>query len=40
MRVEKKDLKRIHGKDERIGIENYVEIVRFYVQPLRNTVAQ
>ncbi len=40
MRLEEEDLKRIHGKDERIGIENYGEIIRFYVQLLRNTVAE
>ena len=30
------DLKRIHGTDERVSLENYAEIVRFYVQVLRN----
>jgi carboxypeptidase PM20D1 len=40
MRLEKEDLKRIHGKDERISIENYGEIIRFYVQLLRNTAAE
>ncbi|MCP4376604.1 MAG: M20/M25/M40 family metallo-hydrolase [bacterium] len=40
MRLEKADLKRIHGKDERISIENYTEIIRFYVQLLKNTVAK
>lgn len=29
------DLSRIHGTDERIGIENYGEMVRFYVQLLQ-----
>ena len=38
MRLTRKDLKRIHGTDERISVENYGEIVRFYVQLLRNTV--
>jgi len=40
MRLEKEDLKRIHGKDERISIENYGEVIRFYVQLLRNTAAE
>jgi carboxypeptidase PM20D1 len=40
MRLEKDDLKRIHGRDERISIENYGEIIRFYVQLLRNTAAE
>jgi carboxypeptidase PM20D1 len=30
------DLGRIHGTDERISIENYAELVRFYVQLIRN----
>jgi carboxypeptidase PM20D1 len=40
MRLRKADLGRIHGKDERIGIENYGDIIRFYVQLLRNTATQ
>jgi carboxypeptidase PM20D1 len=40
MRLEKQDLKRIHGNDERIGIENYGEIIQFYIQLLRNSVAE
>ncbi|HEX4496416.1 MAG TPA: M20 family peptidase [Thermoanaerobaculia bacterium] len=36
MRLRVTDLKRIHGTDERLGIENYGEIVRFYAQLLRN----
>ena len=31
------DVSRIHGVNERIGIDNYGEIIRFYVQLLRNT---
>ena len=38
MRVGPEDIKRIHGVDERIGIENYSEIIRFYVQFLMNSV--
>jgi carboxypeptidase PM20D1 len=37
MRVGPEDVKRIHGVDERIGIENYSEIIRFYIQFLRNS---
>ncbi|MDA9981715.1 M20 family peptidase [Gammaproteobacteria bacterium] len=35
MRVGPEDVKRIHGIDERIGIENYSDIIRFYIQFLR-----
>lgn len=31
------DIKRIHGDNERISIANYSEIIRFYIQLLRNT---
>ena len=37
MRLARSDLVRIHGTDERIAVENYTEIIRFYVQLLRNT---
>ncbi len=37
MRLTRADLTRIHGTDERIAIDNYAEIVRFYVQFLKNT---
>ncbi|GBD32432.1 Acetylornithine deacetylase [bacterium HR33] len=30
------DMNRIHGTDERVGIENYGEMVRFYVQLLQH----
>ena len=36
-RLEPEDLPRIHGTDERIAVDNYLEIIRFYVQFLRNT---
>ncbi len=36
MRLKPDDLKRIHGTNERVGIANYGEIVRFYAQLLRN----
>ncbi len=32
-----RDLKRIHGRDERIAIDAYARMVTFYVQLLRNT---
>ena len=38
MRVGPEDIKRIHGVDERIGIENYSEIIRFYAQVLNNSI--
>jgi carboxypeptidase PM20D1 len=37
MRVTADDLERIHGTDERIAVENYEEIVRFYVRVIRNS---
>jgi len=30
------DLKRIHGLDERIGVENYADMIRFYVRLIEN----
>ena len=39
MRVDREDVKRIHGVDERIGIKNYSEIIRFYIQFLRNSAS-
>ena len=36
VRVKAADLARLHGTNERVGIENYGEIVRFYAQLLRN----
>ncbi|MFQ6019099.1 MAG: M20 family peptidase [Kiloniellaceae bacterium] len=40
MRLGRKDLKRIHGTDERISVETYAEIIRFYIQLLRNTAVR
>jgi carboxypeptidase PM20D1 len=37
MRLKPDDVTRIHGINERIGIENMAEIVRFYVQLIRNS---
>ncbi len=36
MRLKPADLARLHGRDERVGVKNYGEIVRFYAQLLRN----
>ena len=36
-RMTQKDLKRPHGIDERISVGNYVEIIRFFVQQIRNS---
>ena len=36
MRMKGEDLARLHGTNERVGIQNYGEIVRFYAQLLRN----
>jgi carboxypeptidase PM20D1 len=37
IRVGPEDLKRVHGTDERISVEGYAQLVRFYAQLLRNT---
>ncbi|HVY08044.1 MAG TPA: M20 family peptidase [Burkholderiales bacterium] len=34
-RLGREDLKRYHGVDERIGVENYEEFIRFYMRYLR-----
>jgi carboxypeptidase PM20D1 len=36
VRMKSEDLARLHGTNERVGIENYGEMVRFYAQLLRN----
>jgi carboxypeptidase PM20D1 len=38
IRMKAEDLARLHGTNERVGVENYGEIVRFYAQLLRNGV--
>ena len=38
-RMTQEDLKRPHGIDERISVENYVEIIRFFVQQIRNSTS-
>ncbi len=37
MRLGPTDIRRIHGTDERISVENYAQIVGFYVQLIRNS---
>lgn len=37
MRLERGDLARFHGTDERLSVESYADAVRFYVQLLENT---
>ncbi len=37
LKGKEKDTYRIHGTNERIGVENYADIVRFYAQLIRNT---
>ena len=34
-RLAREDLKRIHGVDERVSVENYAEFVRFYMRYIR-----
>ncbi len=36
-RLGAKDMGRMHGRDERISVDNYGEIIRFYAQFLRNS---
>ncbi len=36
LRLGREDLERIHGVNERIGIDNYVEIVQFYARLIQN----
>ncbi len=36
IRMQEEDLGRLHGTNERVGVENYGEAVRFYAQLLRN----
>ena len=36
VRLKGEDLARIHGTNERVGVESYGEAVRFYAQLIRN----
>ena len=35
VRLRREDLRRVHGTDERIGIDNYAEVVRFFGEFIR-----
>ena len=37
LRLEREDLPRLHGRDERVSIQGYAGAVRFYAQYLRNS---
>jgi carboxypeptidase PM20D1 len=37
MQLTSEDLRRIHGTNERIGVDNYGEIIKFYIQMIRNS---
>jgi carboxypeptidase PM20D1 len=37
LRCDASDLDRVHGTNERIAIENYADMIRFYIQMMRNT---
>jgi carboxypeptidase PM20D1 len=39
LRMQGEDLRRIHGTNERIAVENYADLVRFYAQLLLNVNA-
>lgn len=39
MRLSRDDLRRVHGNNERIAVDNYAELVRFYAQLLLNVNA-
>lgn len=36
LRLAPEDLKRVHGTDERVAIDGYLDVIRFFVQLLRN----
>ncbi len=37
IRLMGEDLRRIHGTNERVGVKNYEEIMKFYIQMVRNS---
>jgi carboxypeptidase PM20D1 len=39
-RLKTEDLKRYHGVDERVSVENYGEFVRFYMRYIREAAGQ
>ena len=38
-RVTPEDIQRVHGIDERIAVTNYLEIIRFFIQQIRNSTS-
>ncbi|MFB0515660.1 MAG: M20 family peptidase [Candidatus Neomarinimicrobiota bacterium] len=38
-RVSLEDMQRIHGTDEHMGVENFADIIRFYVRLIENTAS-
>lgn len=38
-RITSEDLNRVHGTDERMGVENFTEIIRFYARLFENTAS-
>jgi carboxypeptidase PM20D1 len=39
MRVADEDLHRIHGTNERISVDNYLDVIRFFIQQIRNSAS-
>ena len=39
MRITPEDLERIHGTNERISVKNYLEVIRFFIQQIRNSAS-
>lgn len=39
MRLTPDDLGRIHGPNERISVDNYLEVIRFFIQQMRNSAS-
>ena len=37
IRMAPEDLPRLHGVNERIEVQNYLEIIRFFIQQIRNS---
>jgi carboxypeptidase PM20D1 len=40
LRARPEDLERVHGTNERVSVEDYGQIVKFYVQLMRNSASQ
>jgi carboxypeptidase PM20D1 len=39
IRLTSEDLKRIHGVDERISVKNYLDVIRFFTEQIRNSAS-